>query len=235
MGTVLRHLTQMRNLQYLMPFYALGWGVLVLNFTGWLLLAALWGAVLQFVFEYCLHRFAYHGTPPEDQGAFSKLYSTHIAHHEFPSDPRFFAGDAPWYGVWVSALSVAVHALALWPLLGLSGAMVAGTTAIFVGGISAYLFYEYCHTLAHLRMRKGRFGRWVTRTHLAHHFQDHHATFHVSAGMGWIDWVLGTGFDKDRARQRFDAETHGSLGMAPNDPRLVQAREELGLTKGDKA
>ena len=231
MTVVLRHLLQMRNLQYLMPFYALGWAVLVLNFSPWLLLAVAWGCLLQFMFEYVLHRFAYHGTPPTDQSAFSKLYRTHIAHHEFPTDPRFFAGDAPWYGVRVSALVVGLHTLAPWAFMGFGGALVAGTTATFVGGISAYLFYEYCHTLAHLPVHKGRFGRWVTRTHLAHHFQDHHATFHVSAGMGWIDWVLGTAFDKQQAKDRFDAETHASLGMAKDDPRLVTARHELGLDR----
>ena len=38
MTVVLRHLLEMRNLQYLMPFYALGWALLVLNFSLWLLL-----------------------------------------------------------------------------------------------------------------------------------------------------------------------------------------------------
>jgi len=231
MAEVLGHLFRMRNLQYLMPFYALGWGLLVVNFSPWLLAAIAWGCLLQFLFEYILHRFAYHGTPPTAQGAFSKLYRTHIAHHEFPSDPRFFAGDAPWYGVRVAALVAGLHSLVLWPLVGLSSSIVIGTSATFVGGISAYLFYEYCHTLAHLPVRKGGFGRWITRTHLAHHFQDHHATFHVSAGMGWIDRMLGTAFDKAQARERFDAQTHATLGMDPDDARLVMAREELGLIK----
>ncbi|MGB1161650.1 MAG: sterol desaturase family protein [Alphaproteobacteria bacterium] len=230
MAVVFGHLVRMKNLQYLMPFYALGWVLLVLNFSPWLLLAIAWGCLLQFLFEYILHRFAYHGEPPTDQSAFSKLYRTHIAHHEFPTDPRFFAGDAPWYGVRVAALVAVLHGLAFWPLLGLMNATVIATSATFVGGISAYLFYEYCHTLAHVSVRKGAFGQWITRTHLAHHYQDHHATFHVSAGMGWIDWVWGTAFDKARARERFDAETHGSLGMKRDDPRLVLARKELGLS-----
>jgi len=229
MTVVLGHLVKMRNLQYLMPFYVIGWLGLVLNFSPWLLLAIAWGCLLQFMFEYILHRFAYHGTPPTDQSAFSKLYRTHIVHHEFPSDPAFFTGDAPWYGVRVAALVAGLHTLAFWPLVGLVDAAVIGGSATFVGGISAYLFYEYCHTLAHLPVRKGAFGRWITRTHLAHHFQDHHATFHVSAGMGWIDWLLGTAFDKVRARERFDAETHATLGLRPDDARFVTARDELGL------
>ena len=103
--TVFDHLKEMRNLQVLMPFLLLGWAVVIFAFSPWMLLAILWGALLQFLFEYILHRFAYHGPPPTDQGAFSKLYRTHLAHHEFPGDPRFFAGDAPWFGVRVAAVS----------------------------------------------------------------------------------------------------------------------------------
>ena len=229
MQTVFDHLKEMRNLQVLMPLVLLGWAVVLFAFSPWMLLAILWGALLQFLFEYILHRFAYHGPPPTDQGAFSKLYRTHLAHHEFPGDPRFFAGDAPWFGVRVAAIVVLLHTLALWPLVGLDLAARLACSATFVGGIGAYIFYEYCHTLAHLSIPKGRFGTWVTRTHLAHHFQDHHATFHVSAGMGWIDRLLGTAFDKARARARYDAATHQTVGLQPDDPRLVAARDELGL------
>lgn len=228
-AVVLGHILRMRNLQYLMPFYAMGWVGLVLGFSPWLLIAVVWGALLQFMFEYLLHRFAFHGEPPQEQTAFSKLYRTHIAHHEFPTDPRFFAGDAPWYGVRVAALVALVHVAVFWPLLGFQTALVVSGSATFVGGISAYIFYEYCHTLAHVSVSKGRFGRWVTRTHLAHHYQDHHATFHVSAGMGWIDRLLGTAFDKTQAKARYDAETHHTLGLQPDDPRLVKARAELDL------
>ena len=49
--------------------------------------------------------------------------------------------------------------------------------------------------------------------------------------MGWIDWVLGTAFDKQQAKERFDPETNASLGMPKDDPRLVSARQELGLDR----
>ena len=145
MQTVFNHLKEMRNLQVLMPFLLLGWAVVIFAFSPWMLLAILWGALLQFLFEYILHRFAYHGPPPTDRGR-SQLYRTHLAHHEFPGDPRFFAGDAPWFGVRVAAI-VVLHTLALWPLVGLDLAARLACSAIFVGGIGAYIFYEYCHTL----------------------------------------------------------------------------------------
>ena len=61
MQTVFDHLKEMRNLQVLMPFLLLGWAVVLFAFSPWMLLAILWGALLQFLFEYILHRFAYHG------------------------------------------------------------------------------------------------------------------------------------------------------------------------------
>ena len=64
-----------------------------------------------------------------------------------------------------------------------------------------------CHTLAHLQVPKGWFGRRVTQSHLRHHFNDHAATFHVSFGMGWIDRLMGTPYEKSAAQERFDPET----------------------------
>ena len=114
-------------------------------------------------------------------------------------------------------------------------ALLLPVVAIFVGSISAFTFYEYCHTLAHLRIPKGWFGEQVTRAHMAHHFQDHHATFHVSFGMGWIDRLFGTPHDREAARARFDRKTMLSLGMDPDDLRLVTARKAYGVSLETKS
>ena len=97
------------------------------------------------------------------------------------------------------------------------------------GSVTAFTFYEYCHTIAHLNVPKGWFGKKVTQSHLAHHYQDHDATFHVSFGMNWIDGLFGTKHDKAVARARFDRETMLSMGMDPEDLRLVTARKAHGV------
>ena len=109
--------------------------------------------------------------------------------------------------------------------------MLFPAVALTVGSVSAYTFYEYCHTLAHLDVPKGWFGERVTRNHLRHHFNDHDATFHVSFGMEWIDRLFGTKYDRDTARDRFDWETILSMGMDPDDLRLVTARKAYGVAK----
>lgn len=225
----LRILIQMGSLQRLVPFWMLGLGVAAFAPPGLILAAILYGVVLQFLVEYMLHRFLLHGTPPKDQTAFNALYRSHIGHHEFPNNPEFFTGDDVWYPVRFGLISVLLHLISLWPFVGFGTAVQFSWIALFLGSVSAFVFYEYCHTLAHLNVPKGWFGKHVTQSHLRHHFNDHAATFHVSFGMGWIDRLFGTAYDRDQARARFDPETVLSMGMDPEDLRLVTARKAFGL------
>ena len=49
--------------------------------------------------------------------------------------------------------------------------------------------------------------------------------------MNWIDQLFGTPYDQDIAKERFDRETLLSMGMDPEDLRLVTARKAFGLPK----
>ncbi len=231
MFPTLRILANMGSLHRLAPFFATGLVAMAVWPAPWMPLAIGCGVVMQFFVEYALHRFLMHRQPPTEQSPFNALYRSHIGHHEFPGDPEFFTGNDHWYPVRFGLMSAGLHILVLWPFVGLSTAALFASTAIFVGSVGAFAFYEYCHTLAHLGIPKGWFGQRVTRSHLAHHFQDHHATFHVSFGMGWIDRLLGTPPDPGIARERYDAKTILSMGMDPNDLRLVTARKAFGITK----
>ena len=225
----LRVLANMGQLQRLVPFWLAALVLTIVFWSPWLLLAIAYGVVLQFFVEYAMHRFLLHREPPTDQSPFNALYRSHIGHHEFPTNPEFFTGDDHWYPVRFGAVSVLLHTLVLWPVLGLGTAALVSYVALFLGSVSAFAFYEYCHTLAHLNVPKGWFGRRVTQSHLRHHFNDHETVFHVSFGMGWIDRLFGTPYDRDAARERFDPETILSMGMDPEDLRLVTARKAYGL------
>jgi len=225
----LRVLMNMGALQRLAPFWLAGLGLALWWASPLVLLALAYGVFVQFFVEYVMHRFLFHREPPFDQGMFNALYRSHIGHHEFPTDPEFFTGDDHWYPVRFGVLSFAVHVLCLWPLLGVQTAMCFAGVAIFLGSVSAFAFYEYCHTLSHLNVPKGWFGRKLTHDHLRHHFNDHDSNFHVSFGMGWIDRLFGTPYDKAAAQERFDRSTIMSLGMDPEDLRLVTARKAFGL------
>lgn len=230
----LRILMNMGSLHRLFPFWLAGVIAMVTWFTPWLLLALAYGVIMQFFVEYVMHRFLYHRQPPVDQPTFNALYRSHIGHHEFPADPEYFTGDDHWYAVRFGIASVALHTLVLWPFFGLGSALLFSSTALFVGSVSAFAFYEYCHTLAHLNVPKGWFGKRVTQKHMLHHFHDHEATFHVSFGMEWIDRLFGTKHDSEAAKARFDRQTILSMGMDPEDLRLVTARKAFGISKWPK-
>ena len=225
----LRVLMHMGSLQRLLPFWLAGLAVFLLVFSPLMVLALVYGFVAQFFVEYLMHRFLLHRAPPTEQSPFNALYRSHIGHHEFPAEPEFFTGDDHWYPVRFGLKSVVVHTLVLWPFLGLGPALNFAWVALFLGSVSAFAFYEYCHTLAHLNVPKGWFGQKVTHAHLRHHFNDHDSNYHVSFGMGWIDRLFGTAYDKATARDRFDRETILSLGMDPEDLRLVTARKAWNL------
>ena len=227
----LKVLLAMGTLHRLFPLWLCGVAIFIFGYNHWMLLAVAYGVVLQFFVEYVMHRFLLHREPPQEQSTFNELYRSHIGHHEFPNDPEFFTGGDHWYAFRFGLISVAIHTLALWPLFGFTPALTWSCVALFVGSISAFTFYEFCHTLAHLKVPKGWFGERVTRSHLKHHFLDHEATFHVSFGMGWIDRLFGTPYDKEIARERFDRETILSMGMDPEDLRLVTARKAFGLDR----
>ena len=231
MVATLRVLMHTGSLHRLLPFWCAALACLMVFWSPWMFVAVVYGVVMQFFVEYAMHRFLLHREPPTEQSPFNALYRSHIGHHEFPSDPEFFTGDDHWYPVRFGLISTVLHTAVLWPFLGLPAAALAAYIALFAGSVSAFAFYEYCHTLAHLNVKKGWFGQRITRSHLAHHFQDHHATFHVSFGMGWIDRLFGTPHDAKEARARYDRETILSMGMDPEDLRLVTARKAYGITK----
>lgn len=225
----LRVLIHMGSLQRLLPFWFAGLVLFSLNFGGLVVVAVLYGIVLQFFVEYAMHRFLLHREPPSEQSPFNELYRGHIGHHEFPNNAEFFTGGDHWYALKFGLTATALHTLVLWPFLGLADAALFASVALFVGSVSAFTFYEFCHTLAHLNVPKGWFGKRVTYEHLRHHFNDHESNFHVSFGMGWIDALFGTTYARETAKERFDRETILSLGMDPEDLRLVTARKAWGL------
>lgn len=230
----LRVIMNMGSIRRLFPFWLSAWGVMALWFTPWMILAIVYGILVQFFVEYVMHRFLYHRDPPTEQSAFNALYRTHIGHHERPNDPEFFTGDDHWYAVRFGLISVTLHSLVLWPFLGLGTAVSLAWVALFLGSVSSYAFYEFCHTLAHLNVPKGWFGTKVTQSHMKHHFNDPHSTFHVSFGMGWIDRLMGSSYDREIARARFDKNRILSMGMDPDDLRLVTARKAFGVEPARK-
>lgn len=202
---------------------ALGVGVLIWQGATWQWALILLGIPAQMLNEYGLHRHVFHLNPPRRQWAFNLLYQAHYGHHDFPTKPKLFF--AP---IWVSLPMLVVNFVLVWAAARVvlpADAMMIAAAVVLVGGVSTFLGYEWFHMTAHLPVRKTRVERHVTTLHNQHHFRDFSKWFHVSPGGEVIDRVMGTAIARDALRDQQRIEFIRTLGLKPDDPRLMSARE----------
>jgi hypothetical protein len=209
-------------------------GIVIVGTEGlpWLWLLALLGVPAQMLNEYNLHRFIFHLKPPKRQWQFDLLYRAHYGHHDFPTNQAlFFAPDFVVFPV------LGINFAIVWAIFATFGAdwAFAGAAAIvLIGGGMTFLAYEWFHSTAHLPVRKTAIERRVSTLHNQHHFRDFSRWFHVTAGGEIIDRVMGTAIDRNDLKEQQRIEFIRTLGMRPDDPRLVAARtrfaDRYGLT-----
>ena len=211
--------------------------VVALDGRGWLWALALLGVPAQMLNEYNLHRFIFHLPPPRRQWQFDLLYRAHYGHHDFPTNTDLFF--VPGFVVLPVLL---LNTMIVWAVLSLFGASwaIPGTAAmVAVGGGLTFLAYEWFHSTAHLPVRKTALERHVATLHNQHHFRDFSKWFHVTAGGEVIDRVMGTAIDREALKSQQRIEFIRTLGMRPDDPRLIAARHHFaaryGLSQDDIA
>ena len=81
---------------------------------------------------------------------------------------------------------------------------------------------------AHTNVKKMALERHVTRLHGMHHFRNYNRWYHVNPGGFVIDQVMGTAIPNDEIKQQGRLEFLRTLGLKPDDPRLIRARTRLG-------
>lgn len=109
-------------------------------------------------------------------------------------------------------------------LFGVTWAFQGAAAIVLIGGAATFLAYEWFHTTAHMTVKKTAIERHVTTLHNQHHFRDFSKWFHVTAGGEIIDRVMGTAIDREALKVQQRIEFIRTLGMRPDDPRLVAAR-----------
>jgi len=157
---------------------ALGWlfGILALQ-----PLMIVLGALLFYLSEYGMHRFAFHA-PPLPSPLLRKLQlRLHYDHHVEPS--RL---DLLFLPIWFLVPNLALAAGLFWLAFGLQAAFSA-----LLGMMLAILHYEWVHYVAHIPYQpRTRLGRWIKQYHLRHHFISEKHWFGVSNPT--LDGVFGT-------------------------------------------
>lgn len=137
------------------------------------------GISLWTLFEYVLHRVIFHATA-KTPGGKRRLFMMHGYHHEFPSDRRRLV--APPALSWpIAVVIISTYYLLAGPHY--FGALTAGTAI-------GYLAYDWVHYYTHHARPQTRFGKFLRRFHLEHHFKDQTTHFGLSSPL-W-DVLVGT-------------------------------------------
>ena len=147
------------------------------------------------LFEYLLHRFAFHGllAAAKDRPSRFRAFMAHGYHHEFPDDKMRLV--MPPMISWPLA---ALFSLAYYFALGAESFLPA-----LAGTMAGYIAYDWVHYYTHHFHPRGGIGKWMRVYHLRHHHQDPNAHFGVSSPL-W-DLPFGT-FRSPLERREREAE-----------------------------
>jgi sterol desaturase/sphingolipid hydroxylase (fatty acid hydroxylase superfamily) len=129
--------------------------------------------------EYVLHRWVFHWTNDTPWGR-RVHFLLHGVHHDFPNDKDRLVMPLPT-SVPLAIFFFALFELALGSSLG---------EPCFAGFVVGYLFYDGTHYFVHHFTPRSRWGKFLRRHHMTHHFADHDGGFGVSSPL-W-DYVFRT-------------------------------------------
>jgi sterol desaturase/sphingolipid hydroxylase (fatty acid hydroxylase superfamily) len=129
--------------------------------------------------EYLLHRYVFHWTNETRWGK-RIHFLLHGVHHEYPSDKDRLV---------MPLLTSVPLAVIFYSLFTFVLGRAVGEPA-FAGFVVGYLFYDGTHYYVHHFVPGNRWGKFLRRHHLTHHFADHDGGFGVSTPL-W-DLVLQT-------------------------------------------
>ena len=138
------------------------------------------------LFEYTIHRFAFHFIA-ESERAMKIVYIIHGNHHEYPRDKeRLFMPPLP------SIILASVIFSSMF-FLAQSLGVRENVFAFFPGFMLGYLMYGTMHYAIHAWNPPYKFMKPLWRNHHLHHYKNEHRGFGVSTTL-W-DRIFGTMFD----------------------------------------
>lgn len=152
--------------------------------------------------EYLIHRWIFHFQPRP--GRLRRLYYyIHEHHHRYQEWDRLLA--PPLMSLSIGAILIAAISLTLGRILD------AGGVCVFSSGLAlGYLVYDYTHLYIHFARPRTRWGRFVRRCHLEHHFARPDCWFCIS--FPWLDYLFRTHRRNDGSMPAMNA------GHAADDP-----------------
>jgi 4-hydroxysphinganine ceramide fatty acyl 2-hydroxylase len=144
----------------------------VLPFAPASLIAVAIGALVFFGSEYTTHRFMFHAPPQRNAFVLKLQHRLHYDHHVTPDELGLLFLPV-WFVIPIASLTFAIF-YAITRDLGTS-------TALLLGAVLGLFYYEWVHYVAHIPfVPKTRFGRWIKKYHLWHHFKNERMWFGVT-------------------------------------------------------
>ena len=143
-----------------------------LSFAAASVLAVAGGALVFFVSEYTTHRFMFHAPPQKNPFILRLQHRLHYDHHIAPGELNLLFLPV-WFVIPVAALTFAIYfaATRTW----------STSAALLHGSVLGLLWYEWVHYVAHIDVvPRTRFGRWIKKYHLWHHFKNERMWFGVT-------------------------------------------------------
>ncbi len=142
---------------------------------GWTLLSSFLGIATWSFAEYALHN--WYGHRPKGKNHFSR---EHLKHH---ANGTYFA----------STKTKVLAALAVLAVVAPLAIVIVGVTYGLVYALSftcTYAIYEWLHRRCHTHAPRGRYGAWIRKHHLHHHYTRPKENHGVTSAL-W-DYVFGT-------------------------------------------
>jgi sterol desaturase/sphingolipid hydroxylase (fatty acid hydroxylase superfamily) len=132
--------------------------------------------------EYLTHRFVFHIKAPKNPVFLKFMKRIHYDHHTDPNDLKLLFLPL-WYSL--------PNFLILSAIFYFFSSNLVHTAAYGTGLMSMLLIYEWKHYVAHRPIKpKTRFGQWVKKVHILHHFKNENYWFGVSSP--FADFLFGT-------------------------------------------
>lgn len=148
-------------------------GMMVVFFVG----------MLTFAFsEYLTHRFFFHLKAPKNPYFLKFLKRIHYDHHIDPNNLKLL-----FLPLWYSLPNFLILSLVFYYFL----KSLLYTNAFGTGLLAMLLVYEWKHYVAHRPIKPiTKFGRWVKKVHILHHFKNENYWYGVSTP--FADYLFGT-------------------------------------------
>jgi hypothetical protein len=165
-----------------------------------------WGVILGLIsfiaHEYLFHRFLLHLPAPRSPWLRKMHARVHWQHHQTPDKPHWLF--VPLWG------SVGMVGIAAATAYGIGGIDLLGPA--LVGYCCFFLHYEATHLAAHVNYKpRTRFGKFMKRYHLLHHFKNERYWFGVTNPL--MDLLFGTWPERGEVPK---SQTARTLGIEPD-------------------